>query len=93
MPRRAARALLLAAASLGSGLSASSLEAQDLRLIPAPRDVIQASTPHGLSATIAFATPGSTAADRAAAEDFADAMRERRLTGAATDPSEGDITT
>jgi hexosaminidase len=79
MPRRSARALLIAAASIGSGLGASSLAAQDLRVIPAPRDVIQSSTPHRLSATIAFETLGSTPADRAAAEDFAEAMRERRL--------------
>ncbi len=58
--------------------AADPLVAQELRLIPAPREVVHTTSAHRFTATIAFAALLRDA-DRSAAEDFAEAMRERRL--------------
>ena len=70
MPRRnALRLALLVLAPVG-------LTAQSPRLIPMPREIVRASSPHHFTAPIAFA-PIEGAADRLAAQEFAESMQGR----------------
>ncbi|MDQ8146016.1 MAG: glycoside hydrolase family 20 zincin-like fold domain-containing protein, partial [Gemmatimonadota bacterium] len=81
---RLARLLALALAMSGSSLAAQ----HDPRLLPAPRELVRVETPRRFEATITFPTL-RTEADREAAREFVETMRERGIRAEVGSPARG----
>ena len=81
---RLARLLALALAMSGSSLAAQ----HDPRLLPAPRELVRVEAPRRFETTITFPTL-RTDADRHAAREFVETMRERGIRAEVGSPARG----
>ena len=80
--------LLLALALLAPSTTSLGAQQPALRLIPAPRELVRSSAPVTLPAQISI-SPGADTADRFAATDFAERLRNRGLQASVTQAARG----